>query len=72
MLRAENGVLAVDEFKYSTVSQSAQKALPKELQESHVISPTPEDLKNSVVSENLGEANALYEKYWEMFRTSSK
>ena len=72
MLRAENGVLAVDEFKYSTVSQSAQKALPKELQESHVISPSPEDLKNSVVSENLGEANTLYEKYWEMFRTSSK
>ena len=72
MLNPENGVLAVEEFKYSTVSQATQAALPKELQASHVISPAPEDLKNSSVSENLGEANAIYEKYWEMFRTSSQ
>ena len=72
MLRPENGVLAVEEFKYSTANTQAQKMLPKELQESHVISPTAEELKGSETSLSVGDAAAIYEKYWEMFRTGSK
>ena len=72
MLNAENGVLAVEEFKYSTASEAAQAELPEELKKSHVISPTEEDLKGSEITMNLGEATKIHEKYWEMFRTGTK
>jgi len=72
MLNAENGALAVEEFRYSTASEAAQAVLPQELQESHVISPTAEDLKGSEITLNVGEATKIYEKYWEMFRTGTK
>lgn len=71
MLSAENGVLAVEEFKYSTASEAAQAALPQELKENHMISPTAEDLKGSEITLNVGEATKIYEKYWEMFRTGT-
>lgn len=71
MLNAENGALAVDEFRYSTASEAAQAVLPQEIRDSHIISPTSEDLKGSEITLNVGEANAIYEKYWEMFRTGT-
>ena len=71
MLNAENGVLAVEEFRYSTVTEAAQAELPDEIKESHVISPTAEDLKGAEITLNVGEATAIYEKYWELFRTGT-
>ncbi|MBQ4132913.1 MAG: spermidine/putrescine ABC transporter substrate-binding protein [Desulfovibrionaceae bacterium] len=71
MINGENGALAVDEFRYSTASEDAQALLPKELQNSNVISPTAEDLKGSEITVNIGNATAIYEKYWELFRTGT-
>lgn len=65
MLRPENAALVVEEFKYSTPNLEVKPYLSKELQESRLIFPTDEDLKNSEVTMGVGEAKATYERLWE-------
>ena len=68
MLRPENAALVVEEFKYSTPNLEVRPYLPKELQESRLIFPTAEDLKNSEVTMGVGEAKAVYERLWESLK----
>ena len=69
MLRPENSAAVVKEFRYSPVEEAALKLLPEDMQKSRIIAPTEEDLKNSEVTMELGNALQMYEKLWEKFKT---
>lgn len=55
----------------STPNKAAIKHLPKEIRENPVINPSQEILKRGKFQLDLGDANIIYEKYWELLKVSA-
>lgn len=53
---------------YSSPNQAAMKLMPKEILDNPIMNPNPEILKRSIVQTDVGDANAIYEKYWELLK----
>lgn len=53
---------------YSSPNLAAQKLLPADWSTNPMVNPSPEILKNGQSQLDLGDADAIYEKYWEMLK----
>lgn len=53
---------------YATPNQAALKLLPIELQTNPIVYPDKVILKRGQFQTDVGEANTLYEKYWELLK----
>lgn len=56
------------ETGYASPNLTAVKSMPKEILNNKIIYPDQDILKRSVVQTDVGEANAYYEKYWELLK----
>lgn len=56
------------ETGYATPNLAALKLMPKEVLKNPIISPDQETLRRGVVQVDVGEANTIYEKYWELLK----
>ena len=70
MLRPEVAKRCVEEYKYSTPNAKALELLAPELRNNVVLNPGEKELKNAEFTEDVGEALSIYEKYWELLKTS--
>lgn len=69
MLRPDIAKRCMEEYQYSTPNLAALGMLDEELRENRVINPNAEDLKNSEMLTGLGQAQQVYERYWERIKT---
>lgn len=53
---------------YSSPNLAAIKMMPKALQNNTQLNPTPKMLKRAVFEADVGDANKIYEKYWELLQ----
>ncbi|OGO93594.1 MAG: spermidine/putrescine ABC transporter substrate-binding protein [Coxiella sp. RIFCSPHIGHO2_12_FULL_42_15] len=53
---------------FSSPNLAAIHLQPKEMQDSPVLNPSNQILKNAVMENDLGPANTTYEKYWELLK----
>lgn len=53
---------------YASPNRAAIKRMSKEVRENRMIYPNKQDLKNSEFQTDVGDANLLYEKYWELLK----
>lgn len=56
---------------YSSPNLAALKQLPEELRNNPTFNPPQSVLKRAVMEEDLGEANVIYEKYWQQLKMGS-
>lgn len=68
-LRPEIAKLIVEEYLYSTPNTAGWELLSEDLKQNAAVSPTKEDLGASEFTSSVGEAKAVYERYWELLKT---
>jgi spermidine/putrescine transport system substrate-binding protein len=68
LLRPEIARMVCEEIGYATPNLEAVKLLPKEIRENRTIYPADEDLGSSEFQTDVGDAIAIYEKYWEALK----
>lgn len=68
LLRPEIAARIAEEFRYTTPNKAAVALLPEDLKADRIVSPTAEDLVGSEFQTGVGDALAIYEKYWEMLK----
>lgn len=56
---------------FSSPNLSAIKLQPAAMQQSPILNPSNEILSRAVMEDDLGDANAIYEKYWELLKLGS-
>lgn len=65
MLRPEVGLRCLQEYGYSTANLETLKLMDPELAANRTLNPSEEDLKNAVMVTAVGQAQKIYNKYWE-------
>ncbi len=65
MLRPKVALRCLEEYGYSTPNLKALKLMDKDLRSNRILNPTAADLKNAVMLDSLGEAQKLYNQYWD-------
>ncbi|MCU4677048.1 extracellular solute-binding protein [Catenovulum sp. 2E275] len=68
MLRAESGKAAIEELGYAAPNKASYALLDEELRNNTMIFPSSEDIAKGSFHQDLGEANLIYEKYWELLK----
>lgn len=53
---------------YASPNQAAVKLMPKSILSNFIIYPDAKTLQRSVVQEDVGDAEAIYQKYWELLK----
>lgn len=53
---------------YATPNRTANQLLPEVLRHNPIISPNPQTLKRGKFQRDLGQANRIYERYWERLK----
>jgi len=71
LLRPEVAKLISEEIGYATPNAEAVKLLDEAVRTNRIIYPTEADLKNSEFQIDVGDAIAVYEKYWEQLKTGN-
>ncbi len=69
MLRPENAVRCVDMVGYATPNKDALPLLDEKLRSNKTIFPDQVDLDRGEFHKDVGEATAIYEKYWQQLKT---
>lgn len=72
MLRPEVAIRCLEEYGYSTANRAALELMNDELRNNHLLNPTADDLKNSVIVTGVGKAQTIYNKYWERLLANIK
>lgn len=65
MLRPEVALRCLEEYGYSSPNLGTLKLMDPEMAANRALNPTDEDLKGSVTVKGVGEAQKIYNKYWE-------
>lgn len=68
MLRPENAVRCVDMVGYATPNKDALPLLDAALRDNKTIFPDKADLERGEFHKDVGEATAIYEKYWQQLK----
>lgn len=71
ILRPDIAAQIAAKLRYSTPNLTARKLLPKEQRDSRVLYPTIEQLKHSQFEMDIGDANELYEQYWQQLKMTT-
>ena len=69
MLEPEVAKRCMEEYQYSTPNLGALKLLDEESLANRTLNPTGDDLKNSEVLTSVGNAQQIYDRYWERLKT---
>ncbi|MDR1396626.1 MAG: spermidine/putrescine ABC transporter substrate-binding protein [Desulfarculales bacterium] len=69
MLRPEVAKRCIEEFYYSSPNLAGIALLDEELRANPVLVPTDEEMRNSRLQEGVGDTLAVYEEFWEKFKT---
>jgi spermidine/putrescine transport system substrate-binding protein len=69
MLRPEVAKRCMEEYYYSSPNLAGIALLDEELRANPILVPTEKELNNSSLQEGVGEALAVYEEFWEKFKT---
>lgn len=56
------------ETGYASPNLTAVKMMPKDILDNHISYPDPTTLKRGEVQTDVGNANSIYEKYWELLK----
>ncbi len=72
ILRPEISKTISQEIGYASPNLKAVALLDEKTKNNRIIYPTDEDLKNSELQIDVGEALPVYEKYWEMLKATNK
>ena len=64
MLRPEVALRSVEEYRYSTPNLKAIELMSDEMRNNRILNPGPAELKNAEFTNDVGEALAIYERYW--------
>ncbi|MCE0558976.1 MULTISPECIES: extracellular solute-binding protein [unclassified Motilimonas] len=68
VLRPEIGKIIIEEIGYSTPNKATVPLLSEELRNNPMVVPPAEVLEKGSFHNDLGDANAIYEKYWQMLK----
>ena len=68
ILRPEIGKLVVEGVGNSTPNQATIPLLTQEMRNDPMVVPPADVVKNGTYHKDLGDANAIYEKYWQMLK----
>lgn len=71
LLRPEIAQLCVEEFNYTPPNMATRTLLDKKYQDSRIILPAKEDLKNSELTNDIGKTREIYAKFWEKLKAGS-
>lgn len=69
MLQPEVAKRCMEEYQYSTPNLGALKLLDEEALANRTLNPTADDLQNSEMLTSVGDAQAIYDRYWERLKT---
>lgn len=69
MLRPENAVRCVSMVGYATPNKDAMPLLDEKLRNNKTIFPDQADLDRGEFHKDVGDATAVYEKYWQQLKT---
>ncbi len=70
LLRPDVAAKCIEEYNYTSPNLAARALLPEEMGKSTVVYPGKEELKNSEVTLDVGDALKLYDKYWELLKVA--
>lgn len=68
VLRPEIGKIIVEEIGNSTPNRATIPLLSEEMRNNPMVVPPADVIKKGTYHSDLGEANAIYEKYWQMLK----
>lgn len=68
MLRPEVALRCMEEYQYSTPNLGALKLLDEDQLNNRILNPSAEDLKNSETLIGVGQAQTIYDRYWERLK----
>lgn len=71
LLQPEISKKICEEIGYATPNAEAMKLLDDKIKNNRIVYPTKEDLKNSEINIDVGDALQIYEKYWEKLKTNN-
>jgi hypothetical protein len=58
----------MEEYQYSTPNLGALELLDEDQLNNRTLNPTAEDLKNSETLVGVGQAQTIYDRYWERLK----
>ncbi len=70
MLRAESAKAAIEELGYTAPNLAALPLLDEKLRNNKIVFPSKEDFAKGSIHADVGEALAIYSKYWDMLKAS--
>lgn len=70
ILRADIGKIILEEVGNSTPNKATISLLSEEMRNNPMVVPPADVIKKGTYHRDLGEANAIYEKYWQMLKQS--
>ena len=68
ILRADIGEQIAENIGYSSPNAAAIKLLPAEIRNNPILYPSAEQIKQSSFEIDIGEANEIYQNYWQMLK----
>ena len=71
LLRPEVAAEVALEIGYPTPNKAAKKLLPKEFTENKIVFPDAETIANGEFHSDVGEANIIYERYYEKLKAQN-
>lgn len=71
LLKPEVSKVISEEIGYASPNAKAVELLDEKTKNNRMVYPNEEDLKNSEFQNDVGDALNVYEKYWEMLKTSN-
>lgn len=70
LLRPEVAKVISEEIGYATPNTEAVKLLDEKTRDNRIVYPNAEDLNNSELQIDVGDALPIYEKFWEKLKTN--
>ncbi|MES2675366.1 MAG: extracellular solute-binding protein [Pseudomonadota bacterium] len=68
MLRAESGKACIEELGYPAPNTAAALLLDEKLRNNKIIFPNKEDVAKGSIHTDIGDANLIYLKYWDLLK----
>ena len=70
LLRPENAKAIIEKMGYSMANEGARKLMTPEMANSPLLFPPEQEVQKGIMQGDVGDAVDIYEKYWNMLKTS--
>lgn len=72
LLRPDIAAIITAEYRYPTPNPAAIKQLPKKLRNNPIINPSRTVLNRGRFQKDIGDANEIFERYWEQLKVQTR